>query len=302
MSWREEQSLGDPGVVDLSALGFFQRWIAPIVRLAFRPRLVGLENLPTSGPYLLVANHSGLGVAEELALVERFSERMAFGQTIASMVHPISFNTWPASRFVRAFGSIPSTYAAAEAALARGIPVLVFPGGDHEVMRPVWQADRVDFAGRQGFLKIAHRTKVPIVPMGIRGSHYTTPVLWRSERVLSALLVFPRLLGGRRFPLTLAAVLGAVAIFALGPMNIWVTLALAYLWIVLPISQLPWIPASITITIGKPITHEQMFGRHDDAPNDASIDAAYVRVIGAVQELVVRRTAAAHSRWADRWS
>jgi hypothetical protein len=29
-------------------------------------------------------------------------------------------------------GALPSTYQAAEAALRAGVPVMVFPGGDHE--------------------------------------------------------------------------------------------------------------------------------------------------------------------------
>ncbi|UQA57456.1 1-acyl-sn-glycerol-3-phosphate acyltransferase [Polyangium aurulentum] len=285
MSWREEAALGDPGVVDRRLLTAFRQWISPLVRLAFRPRLEGLEHLPTQGPYLMVANHSGLGNAELLALASCFVERMLAGETFAGMVHPISYNAWPTGRWVRAFGGIPSTYAAAEAALARGIPVLVFPGGDHEAMRPVWQAPRVDFAGRKGFLKIAQRAGVPLVPVGIRGSHYTAPVILRSDRVLSTLLILPRLLGMKRFPLTLAGVLGAAAMACFGPIvNVWVTVVLIWLWMALPLSQLPWIPWSITITIGQPIAPENLF--RDDT---GELDIAYERARGAVQSLVSPR-------------
>jgi 1-acyl-sn-glycerol-3-phosphate acyltransferase len=55
--------------------------------------------------------------------------------------------------------------------------VLIFPGGDHEAFRPVWQAYRVDMANRKGFLRIARRAWVPIVPLGIRGSQFALPIL-----------------------------------------------------------------------------------------------------------------------------
>ena len=137
-------------------------------------------------------------------------------------------------------GAIPSTYDAALGALSQGVPVLVFPGGDIDATRPIWRARRVDFGGRQGFLKIARGAKVPIVPMGIRGSHYAAPILFRSK-ILSTLLVFPRLSGVRRFPVTLLGVLGAVGFIALGPSIGWpLAPILAMLWIVLPLAQM-WV-------------------------------------------------------------
>src|SRR5688500_13886930 len=130
------------------------------------------------------------------------------------MVHPLSFRG--RRGLMEKVGAIPSTYPAAEAALKAGTPVLVFPGGDHEAMRPVWQANRVDFAGRQGFLKIARAANVPIVPLGIRGSHFTAPVVYRGGKLLPRLLVLPYLLGFRkRYPLALSAVIVAAVMAAL---------------------------------------------------------------------------------------
>ncbi len=45
---------------------FLRRFfVAPIAKLLFRPRVTGLENVPATGPALLVSNHLafiGLGV------------------------------------------------------------------------------------------------------------------------------------------------------------------------------------------------------------------------------------------------
>lgn len=43
----------------------------------------------------------------------------------------------------------------------------------------------------------------------------------RSDRVLAWLLVLPRLLGVRRYALTLIGVLGVAALFAFGPVLSW---------------------------------------------------------------------------------
>ena len=161
--------------------------------------------------------------------------------------------------------------------------MLVFPGGDFEACRPIWQANRVQFAGRKGFLKLARGAQVPIVPMGIRGSHYTVPILWRSQRLLAWLLVIPRVFGIKRFPLTLLGVIGALTIpLALGPSISWPLMALViWAWLASPFSLIPIVPASIRIRIGRPIAPEELFARDDD-----DLDEAYNRVVSAVQDLV----------------
>jgi 1-acyl-sn-glycerol-3-phosphate acyltransferase len=282
-SWRNEKALGRPGVVEPRARQRWLRYVRPVVRLAFRPQFEGVENLPSMGHYLLVSNHSGAGNAEIMSLVIFFLERHETIGPIAAMVHPLSFRAWPHGTWMRRLGAIPSTYAAAEAALAQGVSVLVMPGGDHEAQRPIWQANRVEFAGREGFLKIARQAKVPIVPMGIRGSHFTAPILWRSDFILPRLLIFPALAGMKRYALTLAGVIGVVLLYVWNPaQNLWITTFLAWLWLVLPFATLPWIPWSIRVRIGKPLPPTELFATDEDT----TLDRAYDRVESAVQALV----------------
>jgi 1-acyl-sn-glycerol-3-phosphate acyltransferase len=251
------------------------------VRLAFRPALENAGNAPPEGAYLLVANHSGLGNADIACLIVSFLGRPET-RFPAAMVHPVSFNSWPVGGWMARLGAIPSTYEAALGALSQGVPVLVFPGGDIDATRPVWHARQVDFGGRHGFLKIARAAKVPIVPMGIRGSHYAAPILFRSK-ILSTLLVFPRMSGVRYFPVTLLGILGAVGFIALASSMGWLLAAiLAILWIVLPLAQLPWIPWTVRMRLGKPIRHEDPFPDE----SERTLQRAYDRVLGAVEDLV----------------
>jgi len=149
----------------------------------------------------------------------------------------------------------------------------------------VWRAGSVDFGGRKGFLKIARQSRVPVVPIGIRGSHFTAPILFRSQ-ILSRLLLFPLLTGVRRFPVTFLGVLGAAALVAMFPRTGWLpAVGMAALWVALPVAQIPWIPWSVRIRVGAPIRGEELF---PDA-TDETLDRAYDRVRGAVEDLVNRR-------------
>jgi hypothetical protein len=223
-----------------------------------------------------------MGLADIMSFVVSYLVPFGRERPIAAMVHPYSLRSWPAGGWMRRLGAIPSTYEAAEATLRSGTPVIVFPGGDHEAGRPIWEANQVQFAGRKGFLKIARDTGVRIVPMGIRGSHFTAPILWRSDWLLPRLLVLPRLLGIKRYPLTVLGVAGVLALASFGPiLSWWGTLFLAWLWLILPLNQVPWIPWSVRITIGQPLLPNELFEGDGEV-----LDTAYARVEGAVQAIV----------------
>ena len=248
--------------------------------------MLGAENIPRDRPFLLVANHSGgMAVSEVLSLVLLYQRHLG-GVPLAAMAHPFSFHLWPLTWGMRWTGAIPSSYDSATRALAEGCGVLVFPGGDHEVSRPFWQADHVDFNGRRGFLRIARQAGVPIVPMGIQGSHWSAPVLWRSTWLLPRLLVLPRLFGIKRFPLTLLGAMGIVMALLVGPAHIgWpLSLGLAWLWMVSLLPFTPWVPVSISMRVGAPLEPGELF---DGQPDE--LNRAYDRVTGDVQDLVRAR-------------
>ncbi len=245
----EQLGPGTPSPIGVSVL---RRYLLPVLRLAFRPTMDGLHHLPPSGPYLLVANHNaGLGLAEILCFAALWADAFGDSRPLAGYAHPIGFRVWPITALHRLVGTIPSTYDAAYQTLDAGVPILMFPGGDFETLRPVWQANRVDFGGRKGFLRIASAAGVTIVPMGIQGSHYTAPMLFRSK-FLAWLFVLPRLLGIKRWGLSLLGVLGCILI-ALLPMEAWVRFVLAFVWLASPLILLPWIPWTIRFRIGSPM-------------------------------------------------
>jgi 1-acyl-sn-glycerol-3-phosphate acyltransferase len=278
---------GMPGVPVPWVVFALRRFVRPLVRVYFRATLEGVERLPRGVPFLLVANHGGaVALAEILSFAALMADDVDEERPLAGFAHPFGFHIWPISACVRAIGAVPSTYAAAASTLARGVPLLVFPGGDHEAARPVWYGNTVDFGGRVGFLRIARDAGVPVVPMGIRGAHYTAPVLLCSRTILPRGLLLMRLLGLKRYPLTVLGLAGVLAIATLPPWApAWKVLA-AWLWLgatVLPF--LPWVPWKVRMRIGTPIAAPDLF---DGTGSDEDLRAALVRVQGAVGELVGR--------------
>lgn len=222
---------------------------APLARLLWRPRVEGLAHLPTSGPYVLVANHgAAMGLAEVLSLASLWID---LDRPLAGFAHPFAFHVWPASWFIPGLGCVPSSHEAGDRALADGVPLLVMPGGDHECALPFWRSRAVDFTGRDGFARLAARNGAPFVPMGIVGARATAPVLFAARGVARELLVVPRLLGVKRWPITVLGVAGAIALLAALPLP-WSIVA-AWAWLSSPLQMLPWVPATLVFRVGPPL-------------------------------------------------
>jgi 1-acyl-sn-glycerol-3-phosphate acyltransferase len=164
--WAKRATVANVGRLSPGMAWLLRRVIGPAVRFFHRPTLVGAERLPP-GPYLLVANHSGgMDASELFSFAQLWLARFGEERPLAGFAHPFGFGIWPLSTVMRSLGTIPSTYEHARDALARGVPLLCFPGGDYEITRPIWQAHRVQFGGRVGYLKVARAARVPVVPMG----------------------------------------------------------------------------------------------------------------------------------------
>ena len=114
---------------------------------------------------LLVGNHSGGNLTPDttvfvLAFSAYFGAERPFYQLAHSLVLAMPPLWW-----LRKFGTVVASPENARRALAKGAAVLVYPGGDYEVHRPTWESAKVDFDGRMGFIRAAHRADVPLVPI-----------------------------------------------------------------------------------------------------------------------------------------
>jgi 1-acyl-sn-glycerol-3-phosphate acyltransferase len=233
-------------------------WI--LATVWFRPDVRGLEKIPPSGPVLMVGNHSGGNVTPDtivftIAFVSFFGAERPFYQLAHSLVMAL-----PGLRWLRKYGTVVASPENADRALAKGAALLVYPGGDYEVHRPSWESAKVDFGGRKGFLEIAHRNGVPLVPVVSIGGQETALFLSRGQH-LARWLGLDRLLRLKVLPVSLALPWG----LNVGDM----------------LGHVP-LPAKITIEVLDPIDVRARFG---DAPD---WDVAYDEVVGSMQEALNR--------------
>ena len=151
------------------------------------------------------------------------------------------------------FGAIEAGWDGAEAILRDGGIVLVYPGGDHEAFRPWTQRNTIDFAGRKGFIRLALRTGVPIVPSVTHGVQDGIFVLSRGER-LRPFMPHLRLMRLKVAPVVVGLPTGV----SLG----WPTIPL---------------PTKATVQLGAPIDVAAEYGP-DAADDDEALAKIYDRI------------------------
>ncbi len=174
-----------------------------LASLWFRGEVRGLGNIPDEGPVLLVGNHSGGNMTPDtivftLAFSTYFGVERAFYQLAHNLVLSM-----PGLSQLRKFGTVAASPANGRRALESGAALLVYPGGDYEVHRPSAHRNRVDFGGRQGFIRLALDQNVPIVPVVSIGGQETALFLSRGEG-LARLLMLDRLFRLKVLPISLA--------------------------------------------------------------------------------------------------
>lgn len=169
----------------------------------FTPEVRRLDRVPVDGPALLVGNHSGLFYMPEVwTCGQAILERRGIDEPAYVLAYDLLFAVPGVGPFLRRLGAVPASSSEAEPALARGACVVVYPGGDREACRPWTQRNEVDFDGRTGFVRLALRCGVPVIPVVAHGGHHAVVVLARGERLARAaglgplrVNVFPLLAG-----------------------------------------------------------------------------------------------------------
>jgi 1-acyl-sn-glycerol-3-phosphate acyltransferase len=222
----------------------------------FRAEVRDMRNIPADRPVLLVGNHSGGNVIVDTFVFSlAFSTHFGVERPFHQLAHNLAI-AWPlAGEMLRKSGTMSASTAHAEEALAAGAPVLVYPGGDWETHRPSWESAKVDFAERRGFVRLALRAGVPIVPVVSIGGQETALFLSRGAHLASALRL-DRLLRLKVLPISIALPWGLnVGDFA---------------------GHFP-LPAKIVVQVLPPIDLEEEFGP------DPDVDEVYEHVTAQMQ-------------------
>lgn len=208
-----EMPLDDPRTSDVDEWGrsesvraLARRVYEPLYRRWFRAEWEGLERIPREGGALLIANHAAAVPSDAPVImhgIETELDRAVYG--LADYMFralPVVGTLW--SRV----GGVPAHPENAYRLLREQQQlVLAFPEGSKGPGKTYQERYQLRRFGRGGFVEIAMRAGVPIVPIAVIGAEESMPILFKLPSVSKALglpyfpvtanqLVFGPLLGG----------------------------------------------------------------------------------------------------------
>ena len=160
----------------------------PIYRRWFRVEWEGLEHVPTEGGALLVGNHGGAIPSDAPVIIhgiETELRRPLYGlaDNLFRAV-PVVGTLWSRTGGVPAHPDNAYRLLHDEQQLA-----LVFPEGTKGTGKLARERYQLRRFGRGGFVEIAMRAGVPIVPLAIVGNEEAMPIVFKSGRLAKLLNV-----------------------------------------------------------------------------------------------------------------
>jgi len=234
----------------------------------FRPEVRGFDRVPEQGPMLVVGNHSGGQLPPDVpVLLTAWWRERGEEEPIYTLMHSLFLGLPGIGPLMSKGGAIEAGPEAAEAILRSGAILVDYPGGDHEVFRPWQERNTIDFGGRKGFVRLALRTQVPVVPTVSVGAHESLVVLSRGEG-LAKLFGLDKRFRVSVLPLVLGPPFGIV------PGGI---------------PTVP-LPAKITVELLDPIDWSERYG--PEAADDPDVvDACYEELTTTMQDALDRLAA-----------
>lgn len=173
-----------PRDVDFALCRRIERVIQPILKTYFRYRVEGFDRLP-KGRLLLVSVHSGgIWPVDSLILGAEFLRHTEFQRPIHYLAHDILWRLPPAFvDVIERIGVVQANPNGAAMLLEADRALAVYPGGTREVYRPFAERNKINWNGHMGYVRLAVRTRTPIVPVPSIGAHETLIVLTSGERM-----------------------------------------------------------------------------------------------------------------------
>lgn len=234
----------------------------------FRPDVRGFDRLPPKGPFLVVSNHSGGQIPPDLpVLLTAWRRHRGEGEPVYALFHSFFLGLPGVGRVMARAGAVEASPEAAEGILRSGGILVDFPGGDYEVFRPWRERNRIQFDDRLGFVRLALRTGVPVVPAVSIGGQETLVVLARGER-LARWLHIDRIFRIKVMPLVAGPPFGIVP----GGIPTWP------------------LPSKITVELGEPLDWSAKYGPHA-ADDDTVVRACYEELVQTMQATLDRLAA-----------
>lgn len=239
---------------------FRERCVGAVERVMgyFDPEVRGLSRIPVDRPYLLIGNHSGgMYTPDAWILLAAIYRYHGARTALRPLAHNILFNS-PLAPMMRRVGVLSASPDNARAALAAGEGLLIYPGGDYEAYRPYSESQRIDFAQRKGFIRLALRAGVPVIPVTTHGSNESVVTVSRGEW-LARVTGFSKITRVKVLPWGVGFPFG------------------------LHLAGIPHVPlpSKITIEVGEPMAWDAFSA--EDADDDEVVQALYDDVVSTMQ-------------------
>lgn len=162
--------------------------LRPLFNTWWRVDQVGVEHIPADGPVLLVSNHSGTVPFD--ALMVKTGVFDATGRHVRLLAADLAMTVPVVGELARKSGNTLACEEDALRLLRCGEMVGVFPEGFKGIGKPFRERYRLQRFGRGGFVEVALRAGVPIVPVAVVGAEEIYPIL-ANFKPLARLLGFP---------------------------------------------------------------------------------------------------------------
>jgi 1-acyl-sn-glycerol-3-phosphate acyltransferase len=178
MQFNFDREAPQPAEVDKVRL-FFKPW-----EWLTDPQFSGLENIPTEGPVLFVANHTIMGGLDvPLVWLKLYSDKEIFLRMLVDHAH---FQVPYLRDFLVKFGEVEGTRENAADLLRKKQYVLVFPGGAREAFKKKGEAYQLIWRDHIGFAKLAIQFGCPIVPLASVGPEECYDIVYDADDYLKS--------------------------------------------------------------------------------------------------------------------
>jgi len=166
----------DPFGLSRDSLGGAVRVARFLYRNYFRAQSFGIENIPTHGRAIFVANHSGQLPWDGLVIGAACFLEPAQPRLLRSMVEYFVPTVPFASYLFARWGQITGTPENCRRLLAAEEAVLVFPEGARGISKPFSKRYQLAEFGK-GFMRLALEMQAPIVPVAVIGAEEQAPAM-----------------------------------------------------------------------------------------------------------------------------
>jgi len=147
----------------------------------FRVDARGMGHIPDEGRALIVANHSGTLPYDGAMIMHAVKHHHSSARDVRPLVEDFVFHFPYLGTLMNRIGGVRACQENAERLLSDDQLVAVFPEGIKGIGKLYSQRYQLQRFGRGGFIKLALKTRSPIIPFAVIGAEEIHPILWKSS-------------------------------------------------------------------------------------------------------------------------